>query len=260
MKRTWMFAIVYGLVVFLAGCQTDQTPFSVKLPIQEDTTAVPPAARKAYREDAARLTLRFMLRPGSPDSNTVELDEALMEKIYLGLLKIYLSAQTIPAADSVARMFAIHTFPNPPLNRLIVSLDTTVDWTGAWLKKQPLTGNSSVDSLVRRYQLSIVNVNVGPFVVPFVVVKSARFLNTIALGRALASIPGVVFAGPDWALGDGANIWLEVQASGLLFRFSVGWGDCPSGCIYRHVWKIFLDSNGRVAYLGSTGPPLPTRR
>ena len=259
MKRHWIAAVCLVALGFLAGCDTDKTPvFGIGI-IPVDSSAVPALIRQEYRQDAARLTLRHMLRSGSADSSTIELNATLWQAAYMGLLHIYLASEQIPACDSVTRLFAIHTFPNPPLDAMIVGLDTTVAWTRFWLNKQNLTGKPEVDDLVRRYNLTITHVSVFPNALPFVVVKSGHFLNTVALSKVLEGIQGILFAGPDWAIGDGSDIRLDDPTEGLRYHFSIGWGDCPSGCIYRHTWHIAVATDGRVTYLGSSGPPLPIR-
>jgi hypothetical protein len=38
--------------------------------------------------------------------------------------------------------------------------------------------------------------------------------------------------------------------------YTIGWGDCPAGCINQHVWTYRVDADGTVTLLSETGDPL----
>ncbi len=38
--------------------------------------------------------------------------------------------------------------------------------------------------------------------------------------------------------------------------YTIGWGDCPSGCIYQHVWTYEVAADGTVKLVSETGDPL----
>jgi hypothetical protein len=38
--------------------------------------------------------------------------------------------------------------------------------------------------------------------------------------------------------------------------YTIGWGDCPSGCIYQHVWTYEVAADGTVTLKSQTGDPL----
>jgi hypothetical protein len=57
----------------------------------------------------------------------------------------------------------------------------------------------------------------------------------------------------------GACCWSEAKAveGGYQVTFTIGWGDCPAGCINRHVWTFAVSPGGEVALIGEEGPPVP---
>jgi hypothetical protein len=57
----------------------------------------------------------------------------------------------------------------------------------------------------------------------------------------------------------GACCWYEATAveGGYQVVVTVGWGDCPAGCIHRHVWTFAVAPEGRVGLIGEDGPPVP---
>jgi hypothetical protein len=57
----------------------------------------------------------------------------------------------------------------------------------------------------------------------------------------------------------GACCWYEATAveGGYQVVVTIGWGDCPAGCIDRHVWTFAVAPDGRVGLIGEEGPPVP---
>jgi len=51
-------------------------------------------------------------------------------------------------------------------------------------------------------------------------------------------------------IGDGNNITLTRNADSAIITFSIGSGDCPSGCIYHRYWE-FRVSNGTASLIKS---------
>jgi ABC-type transport system substrate-binding protein len=59
----------------------------------------------------------------------------------------------------------------------------------------------------------------------------------------------------------GASKWWEATAlagGGYHVTITVGWGDCPSGCIDSHVWDFEVSADGQVTLLGESGDPIPS--
>jgi hypothetical protein len=44
---------------------------------------------------------------------------------------------------------------------------------------------------------------------------------------------------------------------GFRVRITVGWGDCPAGCIDRHTWTYDVSQNGEIKLIGQSGDPVP---
>lgn len=57
----------------------------------------------------------------------------------------------------------------------------------------------------------------------------------------------------------GACCWYEATAveGGYQVVFTVGWGDCPAGCINRHRWTFAVAPGSEVALIGEDGPGVP---
>lgn len=76
--------------------------------------------------------------------------------------------------------------------------------------------------------------------------------HPVRLGEIYLDLPEVILAQPNFEYGDGSDI--QVEQPGL-YWFTFGWGDCPSGCLYEHHWRIQVDS-GETAVVSQWGDPV----
>ena len=59
----------------------------------------------------------------------------------------------------------------------------------------------------------------------------------------------------------GASRWwtaAPLPGGGYRVELTIGWGDCPAGCIERHVWTFDVDATGGLKLVGETGDPVPS--
>ena len=57
----------------------------------------------------------------------------------------------------------------------------------------------------------------------------------------------------------GASKWWEATAlddGAYRISLTIGWGDCPSGCISHHTWVFKVTADGAVTLLEESGDPL----
>jgi hypothetical protein len=58
----------------------------------------------------------------------------------------------------------------------------------------------------------------------------------------------------------GASRWWEsapLGGGGFRITVTIGWGDCPAGCISRHLWTYQVTADGQVSLESQSGDPLP---
>lgn len=58
----------------------------------------------------------------------------------------------------------------------------------------------------------------------------------------------------------GLSRWWESEPlanGGFRIRLTIGWGDCPSGCINRHTWTYDVTADGQVSLESEAGDALP---
>jgi hypothetical protein len=58
----------------------------------------------------------------------------------------------------------------------------------------------------------------------------------------------------------GASKWwtaTPLAGGGYAIELTVGWGDCPAGCIDRHVWTFEVGPDGSMKLVNESGKPVP---
>jgi hypothetical protein len=166
--------------------------------------------------DALILTLRTQ--------QGVRLDSALARHIDSGLVA---SRQLIDTLNF------IHAFPNYVPTELLVS--TAAVWSAAWRRGEIVTGEPYVDSLAREFGL----IAVGPLSLPaWFLLRFNQPLQMINLANLYQRQFDIIYAEPNYYGGDGNRIEFFEKNRIMHFSFSRGWGDCPSGCIYRLYWYL----------------------
>ena len=57
----------------------------------------------------------------------------------------------------------------------------------------------------------------------------------------------------------GASAWWEGRAieGGFEVTITLGWGDCPAGCINKHVWQYDVTPDGSLSLVSESGDPFP---
>lgn len=58
----------------------------------------------------------------------------------------------------------------------------------------------------------------------------------------------------------GASAWWEgrgLEGGGFQIEITIGWGDCPAGCINKHHWTFTVAPDAAITLVSETGDPLP---
>lgn len=205
----------------------------------------------AYEEDAVRLAIRYLEEIGSPARHDVDPPEGLVASLYRALGHVH--GVSHPARDTVIEAHGIHTFPQPASREIMVRVDPEQAWTHAWKALNAVTGNSAVDALVSDHALSVRQYHEWS-IGEVAVLRAARPLNAAALAARFAPLEGVLSAEPNGSGGDGNDIRASRHADGWRLDYSIGFGDCPAGCIHRRTWSFAVGADGRVRFLGASGP------
>jgi len=237
--------------VMLAACDTATAPRSIQSSV--DDSGVPAELRAAYLEDANRLALRDLQANGY---TAIQIPSEAVQSYYDALVLVY-NATALPARDTVVDVYGIHTFPNPATRSLLLWLLGTEEWVQRLARHEIPTGEPAVDTLLARYSLSLGSVLVMHDGDVLITLAPPEALNINALAGLFRGIAGVRFAEPNIGCCDGNDIGGSIDGSRVLLDYSVGYGDCPSGCIGRRFYHFAVRDDGTVEYLGASGAPPP---
>lgn len=92
-----------------------------------------------------------------------------------------------------------------------------------------------------------------PIAVPVLTPADAAALVIAADPRfagAIERTPDVIGASKWWTA-------TPLEGGGYRIELTMGWGDCPAGCINRHTWTFEVSPDGRLTAKGETGDPIP---
>ena len=247
------------LFIFFTGCDKRSgaptglvTNYPLMHPVSD--ASLVDELRRQYKEDAARLVLRVIRENNWPAIDEVELPGGLVNSLYYALL--HLRNSKLPARDSVIEMYNIRTFKAPYMDEVILAVDSTVEWLRPWREGKRFTGNLEVDHLMILYDLRVTRYYALKFGGHLVELKSSRLLNTYALADEFDKVDDVIAADANGGIGDGNDIEAKVKDGSWELEYSLGWGDCPSGCTLRHYWRFQIKVNGNVEFQGSYGDPV----
>ncbi len=238
------------------GCEALGGPDSPTVQ-RPDDTAIPDSVRALYREDAGRLALRHLQELQSPTPDQIELPAELVQSLYDALVWVHNSTE-LAARDSVVTLYRIHTFPRPDVMRLAVAVSHAADWGAAWKRGERLTGNPEVDTLLLRWDLTLGRYYVlSSLDFDLATLLASRPLNLFPLSDLFKPIHGVWDAYPEGWGGDGNDITAKPDADAWVLDYSVGYGDCPAGCLSHRFWTFRVARDGTVQFLGARGSPPP---
>lgn len=126
-----------------------------------------------------------------------------------------------------------------------------VAYTAPWVASELLAKVS--DEQLEKIRIKYGEVTARPLSGDSQVLKFTKQYNPEVLAKQLTANDMVEYAEPNHIIGGGNDI--EYDPIGI-YTFIQGWGDCPSGCIYKHYWGFFVFGNARVILLKEYGTDL----
>jgi len=250
MKR---FILIVSLAV-LSACIKNPATFENLKYAGSDGPPLSDSTRQLYYDDAAFLAFGQLIQDPDRRYDQVYLDEQTLLSYYQDLLNIY------DKSDAISTTFfehipGIHTYAARTLYYLLVSVDEGKEWLASWLNKNRITGIAGIDSVMENYDLEVV---FNPEVLGghMFILRSKVPVNYFALIDKLEKSGEFRYVEPDGIIGANSNISLRIEHSQRIYRYWLGWGDCPSGCINGHQWEIKV-SGQEITLWKESGDPLP---
>lgn len=241
--RTYFYILFIVLTASIAEAQTTVS-----------SCIAPDSVVAKYNDDADFLALQRILNTNSHHIDSAEIPQAWSDTIMHALLAVY-NATSLPARDSVIEMYPIHHHHSLTLKPVSLSVYYDEPYLSQLQNGIFPTGYPDFDALIYKYYLHFVSVSsyriAGRREVYFM---SDSNLNIEALKDTFATVNASIT--DNSVMGSGDYIWDTVAADHITLTYSFGWGDCPSGCMWRHFWEFRVSYNCEVTYVRSYGDPL----
>ena len=227
--------------LFLLFCSNNPANYT-----KNDITPLTETQHERYREDAAFLDC-FQI------SEETSLDNDRIQGYYDDLVCIYNNSYKINNSffENISR---IHIYCTDLLHYITVSLDTNNVLLSYWLNDEIITGITSVDSIIAKY-----NIEIQPVFeyegVYWIDLYSEIPFNYRKLMAECEETGEFDYVEPWGIIGGGNMISVDVQNAYRTYIYSLNWGDCPSGCLYNHYWKIKIQDE-KISLLEEGGTPI----
>ena len=207
--------------------------------------SVPSVLIENYDWDIKGLAVDRMNATNHPDKNNVIIPQIIQDSIAQGLAAI-LNADVLPERDSIFNLYCVHNGAFSPITTgIIVGVDESYNWTTHWQNLETTTGDTLMDYITQRYQLTISSYS------SFALLETPKLWNTAALCDSIKLVAGVNYAEPNYFIGGAGKINYSVQPNGVKrYKFSFEWSDCFDGCDNRHSWFYSVYDDCSVEFTG----------
>lgn len=251
--------IEVGAPLFDAGTYDSNTPIDIdfteknnadicpklQLPTANDEN-IPNKKKAEYKWDASYLAVKYMEQL---NNSSIEIPACLTQIYYRALIHVYNSQGT--CRDIVVNRYEIHGRGRTYIKGLELLVNCKEKWFQQWKKGEKQTSHNDIDKLIKKYELSIYDL-VKTTTSCNLLLLASRPINTYSLGRRFSEIEGInkaIFV----IYGDGNQINAEFTQEKVIIEYVLGFGDCPSGCMYSYRTRFEVDKRGRVKVIGIYG-------
>lgn len=220
---------------------------------KDDLIQLSDSTKKLYYSDAAFIEFNNIIQDSLKRYEHVELKNENILSYYGDLLNIYNNSYNI-SNSFFEHVTSIHTYSANTLYQIYVSVDKNKTWADQWKNGIINIGISKIDTLISNYNLNIIFIDemTGGYFFKFI---SKVPINYFALIDKFSKTGEFRYVEPEVLVGGGSYILLIDENKYKLYKFSLGWGDCPSGCIHYHHWIIKVD-NQKISLFEEKGDPL----
>jgi hypothetical protein len=204
-----------------------------------------------YYDDAKQLYFNEIINnTDHPNYNNPELDKTEINKILEIIQAVYHSASL--ERDTVFDIHKIHNnCYNLKYNSVSLMVNTELPAIQNLSRGIIPTGDNKLDSVLAAYAFDSVSAYYTYPDFPWLTVFTKNEYNMIPVEKELSMLESVQIAEFNkYCTGDGNRIQLIRGKDSDTVIFSIGRGDCPSGCIYRRYWE-FNVSGGVAAFIRS---------
>lgn len=236
-----LFITVFAFILISCN-QTDDA-------ISEEEYELEPNTLESYWHDANQLYFEEIFQDSTHSNygNPI-LDENELNEIFEIIQAVYDS--NTPQRDTVFNIHQIHKLHCYGLSSMYFKVDTGRTEIKNLAANVIPTGESSLDNLLTTYGFDTVRTSLSYPQFPWLTVYTDEAYNMIPLQKEFNDIGSIEIADFEKGCGnwDPNSVTLSRNEQSATITFSLGWGDCPSGCMNRKYWE-FEVSNGKAEFI-----------
>lgn len=249
MKKHILFCTIF---LFSVSCRKDNAPIDY----ENCRKQINPQSISYFLEDAEVLTYQKIQSDSSHAGyNQIMLDSVTVQNYLEKLSAIYNTcAASSGSLNQMLNQWNIHTGPHISMNGLLIEFVDTIGLKNELLTSPGYTSNELLNQLYLAYGFKSITQSWSP---EQVYIKSMQNYNVRYIREQLLLTEEIKAVYYNAHFLDGTSIEHIEYTDHDIFIFSFGWGDCPSGCMNEHLWKVKVDQLCNVSLLEEYGNALP---
>ncbi|MDR2916057.1 MAG: hypothetical protein LBV74_14735 [Tannerella sp.] len=213
-----------------------------------DKITLDPYIIEHYTRDAKQLYFHEIVQNSShTDYDNPVLDEDEVTDILRIIQAVY--NMDTHERDTVFDVYEIHGYYCYSFNSISLKVNTGLPEIQNLSNNIFPTRGTSLDNILNTYKFDSVQVSYSYPDFPWLTIFTKNEYNMVPIEKEFNKLSSVLIAEfSRGCIGDGNNITLERGSDSAVITFSIGYGDCPAGCIYHRYWE-FRVSNGIAEFV-----------
>ena len=229
----------------------------------------PDSLLQKYRMTADKMAIMRCIEIADTYKDSVTINPSIRSQFMKALLAVY-NATMLPARDTIVFFNVTLDYryaPYQAVNMLRIDADSTKPWISNLRKNIIPCGYAGIDNLFTKYYLKVTGSSMIWPPQSGTSLNSRIFIATDTncfIGKLCEKFNGLPLQGagiggasPQSPFSDATNVTYSMNLNYTELTYSIGWGDCWSGCIYSRYWTFRVYSDCSVEYRGSYGDAVP---
>ena len=235
------------IIVSFYSCEQDQLNDFHHDSIILDSVKLDPFIINTYYNDAKLLYCNEIYQDSTHfNRNNPILDTVEISKVLKIIQTIY--SINSPETDIIFNVYKIHSRLSISFNSFYLKVQTNLPEIINLADGKIPTGNRNLDNLLTTYKFDSVKTSYSYPGFPWMTIFSKGEYNLLPIVSRFNKIPSIILTEMEkgYGIGDGNTITMTRFQDSAKVIFSIGDGDCPSGCIYHKYWEFQVSDNKAI--------------
>jgi hypothetical protein len=237
-----IFILAFLLLFSISGCEKNKEPF-----VDYSTIRLDPFIVNNYTKDAKLLYFNEVYKnPNHFNRENPVLDTSEIAKILKIIQEVYNS--NLPEKDIVFNEYKIHARYCYSFNSISLKVKPSLPEIQNMVNRIHPTGNQALDDLLNTFGFDSVKTAYSYPSFPWLTIFTKSELNMIPVVDSFNANSSIILAEMGGGcIGDGNTIFLTRNEHSARIIFTIGTGDCPSGCTYHKYWEFSVIDGESIA-------------